>query len=154
MYRTPWVSPAAHGELPTPLPWGVTPMRRAGYHSETHRAPQPFPCAERDGPQRRYPGLPEEWTFKFCILANTLRFTGGLYWGCGDLWDGLGSLSTASIPLPPHWRSSASLPGTAPYLDVAEDTPGAGAGPFGDVNLGFASFGVDSHRGGFPGSPK
>jgi len=60
----------------------------------------------------------------------------------------------ASILLPPRQGSGASLPGTTPYLDVAEDTPGAGAGAFGDIGGGFAGFGVDSHRGGFLGSPK
>lgn len=50
-------------------------------------------------------------------------------------------------PSPP-----ASLP--HPYFDVAEDTPGAGAGAPGDVNRRFANFGVDSHGEGFPGSPE
>lgn len=116
MYWTPWVSSAAHRELPTPLPRGTTPTHRAGYHSKTHQAPQPFPCAEQDGPQQRYPGLPEELAFKFCILANTLHFTGGLYRGCGDTWDGLGSLSAqVSSSLP---TGEAVHPCQAPLLTL------------------------------------
>lgn len=65
-----------------------------------------------------------------------------------------GGRSLHEHPPAPHRGRGASLPGTAPYLDVAEDTPGAGAGLFGDVSWGFAGFRVDSHRGGFPGSPK
>lgn len=48
-------------------------------------------------------------------------------------------------PSPP-----ASLPHS--YFDVAEDTSGAGAGALGDVNWGFADFGVDSHGEGFRGA--
>lgn len=63
-------------------------------------------------------------------------------------------LSMQAFSSLPTQEVGASLPSTAPYLNVAEDTPGAGARAFGDINWGFAGFGVDSHCGGFRGTPK
>lgn len=123
--------------------------------TETQPSPPALPVPSRTHLSSvSYPALPKELASKFCILANTLRFTGGLYWECEDPWDGLGLLSVQVFSSLATREAGASLLGTAAYLDVAEDTPGAGAGAFGDISWGLAGFRVDSHRGGFPGSPK
>lgn len=151
MYRTPWVSSTAHRELPTLLPRGVT---LPGYRSETHQAPPALPVCQAGWTSAAFSRTARGVDFQIPHLSKHTSF----YWRfVSGMWGPVGWVGVTlcvSIFLPPCRGSGASLPGTTPYLDVAEDTPGAGAGPFGDISWGFAGFGVDSHCGGFLGSPK
>lgn len=112
----------------------------------TRRAPGPARAPSRAGLPRTAPGADAQ------ILHHQTAFVPPAVRASDVGMREVGWGPSPGRNPPPSPR--ASLPGSHPYFDVAEDTPGAGAGALGDVNWGFADFRVDSHGEGFPGSPE
>lgn len=87
MYETPW------GSSRRAAPWGETPTRRAGHHSEPAEPPAL--------PRQDSPALPQELMLKFCIIKHPSfhpRCVGGTR-GCVG-WAGVPL--QAGPPLPPR----------------------------------------------------